>query len=195
MFLVRLQEMNTPDHCAELHNAPSPGPAAPLSRNDKRGGCWGNLYLMRYIMRIKYLNFTCTKDTFAGGLNESVRWFDAFQNYETITAFYDGCPECQSFPKEEYFDGDWYDNWEDYVIWEEDRIAARAGIWKIDDTTWEVAGVITRPEYRQRGYSTQLVSYCTSRILEQGKVAILSTSETNDAMIRVAQKVGFILHV
>lgn len=145
-------------------------------------------------MSIKYLNFICTKDTFAGTSDETVTRFDAFANYETITAFYDSCPECQSFPKEEYFDGDWYDNWEDYIIWEDDRIAARAGIWKIDDKTWEVAGVITRPEYRQKGYSKQLVSYCVSKILEQGKVAILSTAETNNAMIRVAEKVGFILH-
>ncbi len=145
-------------------------------------------------MSIKYLNFICTKDTFTGASDESVTLFDAFKNYETITAFYDSCPECQSFPKEEYFDGDWYDNWEDYVIWEDDRIAARAGIWKIDDKTWEVAGVITHPEYRQKGYSKKLVSYCISRILEQGKVAILSTAETNYAMIRVSQKVGFVLH-
>lgn len=144
-------------------------------------------------MSIKYLNFICTKDTFNGASDESVASFEAFKNYETITAFYDSCPECQSFSKEEYFDGDWYDNWEDYVIWKDDKIAARAGIWKIDDKTWEVAGVITRPEYRQKGYSERLVSYCISKILEQGKVAILSTAETNYAMIRVAKKAGFIL--
>lgn len=145
-------------------------------------------------MSSKYLNFICTKEAFSGTSTECVTFFDAFNNYEIITAFYDSCPECQSFPKEEYFDGDWYDNWEDYVIWEDDIIAARAGIWKIDNKVWEVAGVITRPEYRQKGYSARLVSYCVSKILEQGKTAILSTAETNYAMIRVAKKVGFILH-
>ena len=145
-------------------------------------------------MSSKYLNFICTKETFTGTSTEYVTFFDAFNNYETITTFYDSCPECQSFPKEEYFDGDWYDNWEDYVIWEDNIIAARAGIWKTDDDAWEVAGVITRPEYRQKGYSARIVSYCVSKILAQGKAAILSTAETNYAMIRVAKKVGFILH-
>ena len=141
-----------------------------------------------------YIDFICTKLDKRMGADDLVRAFDAWENYDELCAFYDSCPECQSFPKEEYFNGDWYDNWEDYVIWEDDIIAARAGIWKIDNKVWEVAGVITRPEYRQKGYSARLVSYCVSKILEQGKTAILSTAETNYAMIRVAKKVGFILH-
>lgn len=103
-----------------------------------------------YMDGAKYLNFICTKDTFSGALDESLEIFDAYENYELITAFYDSCPECQSFPKEEYFGGNWYNNWEDYVIWMDGRIAARAGIWKVDDEKWEVAGVITRPEYRKK---------------------------------------------
>ncbi len=143
-------------------------------------------------MDIRYLNFTCTKETFNGTYDASVVSFDAYENYELLTAFYDSCPECQSFPKEEYFDGGWYDNWEDYVIWENGRIAARAGIWKINEETWEVTGVITRPEYRQKGYAVRVISHCIARILEQGKIAILSTAETNDAMICAAKKSGFI---
>jgi len=56
-----------------------------------------------------------------------------------------------------------------------------------------VAGVITRPEYRGRGYSARIVSHCIAKILEQGKTAILSTAETNTAMIKAAQKAGFVL--
>ncbi|MBE5776503.1 MAG: GNAT family N-acetyltransferase [Clostridiales bacterium] len=143
-------------------------------------------------MITKYLNFICTKETFTGTLDASAVPFDAYENYELITAFYDSCPECQSFPKEEYFDGDWYANWEDYVIWEDGRIAARAGIWKVSEVQWEVAGVITRPEYRNKGYSARLVAHCIAKILEQGKMAILSTAETNISMIRAAKKAGFI---
>lgn len=142
-------------------------------------------------MNIRYLNFICTKDTFSGTFDESVVPFDAYENYEMITAFYDSCPECQSFSKEEYFDGDWYDNWEDYVIWEDGRIAARAGIWKCNEKEWEVAGVITHPEYRQKGYSLKVVSHCISKILAKGKIAILSTAENNYPMICVAKKAGF----
>lgn len=91
-----------------------------------------------------------------------------------------------------YFDGDWYVNWKDHVIWADGRIAARAGIWKFSDDRWEVASVITHPEYRQRGYSTRLVAHCTARILLQGKTAFLSTAESNRAMQCVAEKVGFV---
>ena len=144
-------------------------------------------------MDVRYLNFICTKDTASGTFDASVAPFDAYENYELITEFYDSCPECQSFPKEEYFDGNWYSDWEDYVIWDNGKIAARAGIWKNDEEKWEVAGVITRPEYRKKGYSTRLVSHCIARILEQGKAAILSTAETNYSMIAAAKKAGFVL--
>jgi len=140
-----------------------------------------------------YIDFICTKSHVCTGADDPlVRAFDAWENYEELCAFYDSCPECQSFPKEEYFDGDWYANWEDYVIWEDGRIAARAGIWKVSEVQWEVAGVITRPEYRNKGYSARLVAHCIAKILEQGKMAILSTAETNISMIRAAKKAGFI---
>ena len=144
-------------------------------------------------MNVKYLNFICTKDTFDGSFDELVSEFDAYKNYEIITELYDSCPECQSFPKEEYFEGGWYGNWTDYVIWEDGRIAARAGIWKLNEEEWEVAGVITRPEYRGKGYSTRIVSHCIAMIVEQGRTAILSTAETNAAMIAAATRAGFVL--
>ena len=140
---------------------------------------------------MKYLNFTCEKKGFNGTLDPAVVEFDAFGNYEILTQFYDSCPECESFPKEEYFGGGWYDKWVDYVIWEDGRLAARAGIWKENDQKWEVAGVITRPEYRQKGYSVRIVRHCIAKILEQGRTAILSTAETNYPMIGAATKAGF----
>ena len=144
-------------------------------------------------METKYLHFICTKDNTTGHLDPSVVPFDAFNNYEAITAFYDSCPECQSFPKEEYFQGDWYNQWEDHVIWDQGRIVARAGIWKVSQQEWEVAGVITLPEYRKKGYSTRILSHCIYLILLQGKNAILSTAETNISMITAAKKAGFML--
>ena len=139
----------------------------------------------------KYLDFVCTKEMFCGRRDSAVSEFDAYENYDVITEFYDSTPECQSFPKEEYFSGNWYDNWVDYVIWEDGRIAARAGVWKLDGKEWEVTGVITRPEYRGKGYSARLVAHCIAVIVEQGKTAILSTAETNVSMIAAAQKAGF----
>jgi len=142
-------------------------------------------------MSEKYLDFICTKETFNGTFDAAVLKFDALENYDALVEFYDSCPECESFPKEEYFSGGWYDNWTDYVIWENRHIAARAGVWEKSDEVWEVAGVITRPEYRGMGYSVRVVSHCIAKILEQGKTAVLSTAETNHSMISAAQKAGF----
>ena len=142
---------------------------------------------------MSYLNFVCTKERFRGSEDEAVSEFDAYENYDAITELYDSCPECESFTKEEYFSGDWYENWVDYVIWENGRIAARAGVWKLNEKEWEVAGVITRPEYREKGYSTRIVAHCIAVIVEQGKTAILSTAETNEPMIAAAQKAGFVI--
>ena len=138
-----------------------------------------------------YIDFVCTNLSVAGDADVTICIFDAWENYDLLCAFYDACPECQSFPKEEYFTEGSQANWEDYVIFENGVIAARAGIWKASDTEWEVAGVITRPEYRGRGYAQQLVRYCVMKILENGKTAVLSTHETNAAMIRAALKAGF----
>ena len=138
-----------------------------------------------------YIDFICTKLDKRRGADDLVRAFDAWENYDELCAFYDSCPECQSFPKEEYFSEGSQDHWEDYVIYADGVIAARAGIWKEDDTQWEVAGVITRPEYRGRGYAQRLVRYCVNRILENGKTAVLTTRETNKAMIQAAQRAGF----
>lgn len=40
-------------------------------------------------------------------------------------------------------------------------------------------------------YSARIVSHCITRILNEGKAAILSTAETNYGMIRAAEKAGF----
>ncbi len=144
-------------------------------------------------MNVKYLNLVCTKEIFCGCMDSTVVEFNSYENYEMITAFFDSCPECESFPKEEYFSGDWYENWVDYVIWDNGRIAARAGIWKVNQDQWEVAGVITHPEFRGKGYSSRLVAHCIAKILENGKIAILSTAENNYAMIAAAKKAGFVI--
>ena len=142
---------------------------------------------------MRYLDLICTGESFTGAPDEAVEPFDADGHYAELTAFYDSVPECESFPKEEYFSGGWYDRWEDYVIREEGKIVARAGIWQENDDMWEVAGVITRPEYRGRGYSARLVRHCAAKILEQGRTAWLTTAETNAPMLAAAKKAGFFL--
>ena len=45
--------------------------------------------------------------------------------------------------------------------------------------------------YRGKGYGEMVVSHCTAIILNHGKVAACTTEDTNQAMMRVAEKVGF----
>ena len=138
-----------------------------------------------------YIEFICTKVSSPEPFDTAISEFDAFENYELLTAFYDACPECESFPKEVYFPNGRNSDWTDYVIWENGKIAARAGIWKFSDTEWEVAGVITHPDYRRRGYSERIVRHCTAKILAQNKTAFCTTAETNTAMIATLLKAGF----
>lgn len=77
------------------------------------------------------------------------------------------------------------------MIWEDGVIAARAGLWKGNDAAWEVADVIVRPKYRGRGYAKRLLGHCIGIIHANGKNAILSTHETNKAMIAAALAAGF----
>ena len=139
------------------------------------------------------LNFICTKETFNGTLDANAVSFDAYKNYELLADFLDSCPDVESFTKEEYFDGDWYEDLDDYVICEDGKIVARAGIREVNEDQWEVVGVVTRPEYRKKGYSVRRISHCIAKILEQGKVASLSVPDNNYAMIGAAKKAGFIL--
>lgn len=138
-----------------------------------------------------YIEFICTKATFPEFFDAAISEFDAFEHYELLTAFYDACPECESFPRDVYFPNGRDPNWTDYVILEDGKIAARAGIWKFSDAEWEVAGVITHPDYRGRGYSERIVRHCTAKILAHGKTAFCTTAETNTAMIATALKAGF----
>ena len=138
---------------------------------------------------IKYI---CTKDSFRGSLHPCVMEFDAYENYEALSEFYVSFDQNLKFSKEEYFaNAIPSDLWNDYVILDQGKIVARAAIWKYSQTAWEVAAVSTLPEYRGKGYGEMVVSHCTALILNHGKVATCTTSDTNQTMRSVAEKVGF----
>lgn len=137
------------------------------------------------------IKFICTDKQSIICDSEMVREFDAFKNYEQLNDFFGAHDKNLMCSKEEYFEGFDYTKWEDYVICVDNKIIARAGIWKYSDNEWEVAGVSTLPEYRCKGYSTILVRYCIAKILENGKIATCSTKSTNIPMIKTALKAGF----
>lgn len=138
------------------------------------------------------IKFQCEADSFKGSAHDCVSEFDAAENYEPLYEFFASFGESFIRSKEEYFsDGLDYDIWDDYVIWEDEKIVARAAIWKYSQTAWEVAAVSTLPEYRRKGYGEMVVSHCTAIILNNGKIATCTTKDTNTAMRRTAEKVGF----
>ena len=136
------------------------------------------------------IKLQCTKDSFKGSTHACVSEFDINENFDSLAEFFAAFGHVLS--KEEYFDDSITpDTWDDYVIWEDGKIVARAAVWKYSETAWEVAAVSTLPEYRCRGYGEKVVSHCTAVILSAGRVATCTTKDTNIAMRRTAEKVGF----
>ncbi len=137
------------------------------------------------------VKFVCEKDYFKGKADMRVQVFDAFANYDMLNEFFGKHDKKLMEDKATYFDGYDFNTWDDYVIIENGEIIARAGICKVNDTEWEVAGVSTLPEYRKKGYGEAVVRSCIAKILESGKTAICTTKTTNTAMINTALKAGF----
>lgn len=137
------------------------------------------------------VKFICTKDDFDKVYDESVTKFDAFENYDMLNEFFGKHDRKLMEEKCSYFDGYDFQAWDDYVIIENGEIIARAGIWKMNDECWEVAGVSTVPEYRKKGYGERVVRSCIALILKEGKVATCTTKKTNIPMINTALKAGF----
>lgn len=137
------------------------------------------------------VKFICTKDDFKGEADVRVRIFDAFENYDMLNEFFGKHDKKLMEDKATYFEGYDFQAWDDYVIMENGEIISRAGIWKMNDSEWEVAGVSTLPEHRKKGYGEAVVRSCIAKILEEGKVATCTTKTTNTAMINTALKAGF----
>jgi RimJ/RimL family protein N-acetyltransferase len=69
---------------------------------------------------------------------------------------------------------------------------AAALTWKPPSpTSWELAGVWTREDARNRGLATAVCSFVTDHILENGRTATCHTTRSRPAMIRVAERLGF----
>ncbi|MCD8048864.1 MAG: GNAT family N-acetyltransferase, partial [Clostridia bacterium] len=103
------------------------------------------------------VKFICTDENLKGCTSDEVAEFDAYENYDMLNEFFGKHDKSLMCSKEEYFDGFDYNTWDDYVIIENGEIIARAGIWKVNEREWEVAGVSTLPEYRRKGYGEKLV--------------------------------------
>lgn len=86
----------------------------------------------------------------------------------------------------------WYnENTEYYLLFVDDKPVSRCAIEKYSSDAWEAADVKTAPEYRNRGYSKEIVAYVTKKILEQGKTATCRTQKNNLPMLKVMETIGY----
>ena len=83
--------------------------------------------------------------------------------------------------------------WCEYIISENNDIIARTVIWEVNDNSYEIAAVSTDPQYQQQGYATGIVSFCTQKILSEGKTATCTTKADNIPMRKTLEKLGFLL--
>ena len=64
-------------------------------------------------------------------------------------------------------------------------------IYNIRPMELEIGAVSTAPKYRGRGYCTACTAYAAKQILEQGRIASITTMSDNYAMQKVAEKLHF----
>lgn len=77
------------------------------------------------------------------------------------------------------------------AILEGDRIASLAGynpVWR-DEAGGP--GILTHRAYRGRGWATATTSAVVARALQEGKMLLYQTLETNTAAIRIARRLGY----
>jgi len=55
-----------------------------------------------------------------------------------------------------------------------------------------IGEVLTKEEFRNRGFATSVVSMLTEDLIKRGKVASLYVREDNSHAIRVYMKIGFV---
>jgi ribosomal protein S18 acetylase RimI-like enzyme len=85
-----------------------------------------------------------------------------------------------------------------YGVFDNDRLVSVAGTHIVSDTERVAAlgNVMTHPDYRRRGLATTATRAVCEELLDRGIELIgLSVSRSNEAAIRVYEKIGFKRHV
>jgi len=134
-----------------------------------------------------YCSLICTPSSFHPTDCSRVRWLDWENDYPLARAYWAQDPPL--------LHADWEQNRTEgfryCAIVEQKAIAALAAFWTYSETHWEVAAVSTAPAFRKRGYGKAVVSFVTAHILDHGRKATLLTRNTNVAMLKTAESVGF----
>lgn len=140
----------------------------------------------------KVIAYKCTAETLLPFVSKyQVRWLDWDKDIHLAHELWK-----MSIPDFESFRMMWNETREqDYhfcAIIEENKIIARAAVWRYSNAAWELAAVYVREEqYYMKGYGKSVCSFATEAILDAGRTATCHTDISNIAMQRTAESIGY----
>jgi len=120
--------------------------------------------------------------------SDKVRWLDISNDFPLIKKYY------KIVSNSEINESDFSsDEWKVAALFENDEIAAFAGVLYMTDKNWEIGAVSTQPLYQNKGYATILCSFVAKYILENGKQATCNTKIENSPMKKIMEKIGMVV--
>lgn len=135
------------------------------------------------------IGFVCNKETFKPVAYDMVRWLDQDKDFQLFRDM-NMNPSVEPITREEWDDAH-KQGYHFCAIIKDNRIVACAAVWKYSESSWEVAAVGTKKEFRCRGYAKAVCSFVTSYILNNGRQATCHTEENNIPMIKVLESLNF----
>ena len=73
----------------------------------------------------------------------------------------------------------------------DNKMVARACIEKLTDRYWEISDVRVANDHRNRGYATTICGFVANEIIKSGRIPTIRTEKTNNAMLKVIEKLHF----
>ncbi|MBR6427126.1 MAG: N-acetyltransferase [Clostridia bacterium] len=73
----------------------------------------------------------------------------------------------------------------------DNKMVARACIEILTDRYWEISDVRVAKDHRNRGYATTICGFVANEIIKSGRIPTIRTEKTNNAMLKVIEKLHF----
>ena len=78
-----------------------------------------------------------------------------------------------------------------YGLFLNNHLVSAAYTWIEMENVAVIGGVLTKPEFRRRGFATAVVSVLTEDLVKRGKIASLYVREDNTTAINVYRRIGY----
>ena len=121
--------------------------------------------------------------------DDNVQSIDWDSDFELINKYYKEKFGIEDLKKDDPDDFEMVDT---VAYIQNNEIVSMAIIYNIIPLELEIGAVSTAPEYREKGFCKACTSYAAKKILEQGKIASITTMSDNFAMRKVAENLQFI---